>query len=55
MDDEIDFGDSPITDALQALHGADLKSSDRTYLHGRADFEAWLARLRSGRARAHGA
>lgn len=31
--------------ALDHLSGADLQTGPGVYLHGRADFEAWLAQL----------
>ena len=38
--------DPAVWAALTALSGADLPTTDRAYLHGRADFEQWLGELR---------
>ena len=43
---DADVDDKGVWEALVALSGADLPTSDRPYLHGEADFCAWLERLR---------
>ncbi|TCO50668.1 hypothetical protein [Actinocrispum wychmicini] len=37
--------DDEAWDVLQAMTGADAPTTDRDYLYGPVDFEAWLARL----------
>jgi hypothetical protein len=34
-------------DAIDELAGADLPTTDREYLYGKEDFEAWLAKLKA--------
>jgi len=46
---DADVEDSGVWDALVALSGADLPSTDRPYLHGEADFCVWLEQLRRSR------
>ncbi len=38
--------DTIVWDALVYLSGADLKTIDRPYLHGKEDFEKWLKEFR---------
>lgn len=38
--------DRGVWEALVALSGADLPTTDRPYLHGEADFCIWLERLK---------
>lgn len=48
---EAHVDDQVVWNALNSLAMADLISSDRPYLYGRADFEAWLSDLRRHQGR----
>jgi hypothetical protein len=43
---DAEVADSGVWEALVALAGADLASSDRKFLHGEADFCVWLETLK---------
>ncbi len=40
------FDDTVVLDGLEALSMADAPSTDRPYLYGEEDFQAWLQELR---------
>jgi hypothetical protein len=48
---DAEVNDQPLWDALVALSGADLPSTDRAYLHSEVDFCVWLERLKKSKAR----
>jgi len=46
IDQDVRVDDPGVWEALVALSGADLPTTDRPYLHGEADFCMWLERLK---------
>ena len=51
LSSDTEVKDAPLWNALVALSGADLPSTDRAYLHSEVDFCVWLAQLRRSEAR----
>jgi hypothetical protein len=51
LSSDAEVKDAPLWNALVALSGADLPSTDRAYLHSEVDFCVWLEQLRRSEAR----
>jgi len=47
--DDVKVDDFAVWEALTAILGADLISTDRPYLYGPSDFADWAERLRSSK------